>query len=104
MVSFGEQFQINTVMDLDKHSGGPVKEKQSKFTARIEKDGHDVEIAEVDFNMNQAEFDKEKPIKLYLRQSAFNKSHDIDERNTFLDITIKATKIDGLIQQRMSTI
>ena len=51
-------------MDLDKKSGCPVKEKLSKFTARIEIDGNAVEIAEVDFNMNLAEFDKEKLIKL----------------------------------------
>ena len=51
-------------MSISKKSGGPAKEKQSKFTARIKKDGNDVEIAEAEFDLNQADYDKEKAIQL----------------------------------------
>ena len=47
-------------MNLSKKSGTPAKEKMSKFGVRIDVDGHDIEIAEADFDMNQANFDEER--------------------------------------------
>ena len=81
-------------MDIDKVSRVPVTEKMCKFTARINQNGHDVEIADVDFDMSKADYGEEKRFKLHLRQSVFHSNLNIKEKNTYLDIAIKAYKVD----------
>ena len=48
---FDEKFQINTVLDVDKETMAPVKEKMSKMTVQLDKSHDGKEIAEVEFNM-----------------------------------------------------
>jgi len=42
--------------------------------------------------------------RLFLQPSEGNTDYDFDPENTYLDIGLKGTKADGLVQKRMSAI
>jgi len=45
-----------------------------------------------------------KPLRLYLKQSEANTSYPIDMKETYIDIGLKGSNEDGLVQKRMSAI
>lgn len=63
---FDEKFQINTVLELDKDTMMPAKEKTSKMTVQLDKTKGSTPIGEIEFNMADFEYGKYKYRTLYL--------------------------------------
>jgi hypothetical protein len=82
----------------------PSKEKSSKMTVCLDKSLGGTQIAEAEFNMADFFYGEYKEHKLTLKQCAENTTIDIDEPDTVLEIGLKGTKADGLVQKRMSAI
>ena len=101
---FDEKFQINTVLDLDKDTGMPTKEKSSKLTVCLDKKEGGLEIAEVNFDMTDYSYDKYNKMQLTLKQAEGNTVVPINPQECFIKIGLKATKKDGLVRDRMTAI
>ena len=101
---FDEKFQINTVLELDKETLLPLKEKLSKMTVCLDKSLGGKQIGEVEFNMADFNYGSYKAIRLQLNQCEGNADYNFDASETYIDIGLKGTKADGLVQKRMSAI
>lgn len=82
----------------------PVKEKLSKMTVCLDKSLGGKQIGECEFNMADFEYGKYKSLRLQLTQCEGNDEYNFDPSETYLDIGLKGTKADGLVQKRMSAI
>lgn len=82
----------------------PVKEKLSKMTVCLDKSLGGKQLGECEFNMADFEYGKYKSLRLQLTQSEGNDTYNFDPSETYLDIGLKGTKADGLVQKRMSAI
>ena len=103
---FDEKFQINTVLDLDKDTQMPCKEKLSKMTVQLDRSKGGTHIGEVEFDMGDFIYGEYKYRTLYLKKSDANDviTFDPDAEDTYLEIGLKGTRQDGLVQKRMSEI
>lgn len=45
-----------------------------------------------------------KPLRLFLKQCDVNTKYEIDPKETYIDIGLKGSNEDGLVQKRMSAI
>ena len=75
---FDEKFQINTVLELDKDTEMPAKEKSSKMTVCLDKSLGGTQLAEAEFNMADFFYGEYKEHKLVLKQCSENTVIDID--------------------------
>jgi len=91
-------------LELDQETEMPVKEKLSKMTVCLDKSLGGKQLGECEFNMADFEYGKYKSIRLQLTQSEGNDTYNFDPTETYLDIGLKGTKADGLVQKRMSAI
>lgn len=101
---FDEKFQINTVLDVKEDSMQPVKEKISKMTVALDKSRGGTVIGEVEFDMTDFDYGHYKYRTLYLNKVPENDVLDFDPETTYLEIGLKGTKQDGLVQKRMTEI
>lgn len=101
---FDEKFQINTVLDVKEDTLQPMKEKISKMTVQLDKSKGGTSLAQVEFDMTDFEFGQYKYRTLMLTKCADNNIIDFDEEQTYLEIGLKGTKQEGLVQKRMSEI
>ena len=101
---FDEKFQINTVLEL-KEDFTPAKPKMSKMTVQLDKSKGGTHIGEVEFDMTDFSFGEYKYRTLNLMKSKDNNGTiDFDPEETYLEIGLKGTKQDGLVQKRMTEI
>jgi hypothetical protein len=103
-VVFDEKFQINTVLDIDERTEMPIKEKISKLTVCLDKALGGKELATADVDMGNYSYGQYNLIKLNLKQCPGNTDYPIDPTQTILEIGLKGTRADGLVQKRMSAI
>ena len=82
----------------------PSKEKSSMMTVCLDKSLGGTHLAEVEFNMADFFYGDYKEQRLILKQCKDNDKIDIDEPDTYMEIGLKGTKADGLVQKRMSAI
>lgn len=82
----------------------PVKDKQSKMTISLGKSLGSKLLGEVEFNMVDFEYGQYKNLKLYFKKDESNEDYPFNEEETYVDIGLKGTKADGLVQRRMSAI
>ena len=101
---FDEKFQINTVLDVKEDTFEPVKEKISKMTVHLDKSKGGTALAEVEFDMTDFEYGSYKYRTLQLKMHADNNVLEFDPEQTYIEIGLKGTKQDGLVQKRMSEI
>ena len=82
----------------------PTKEKISKLTVCLDKSlgGHELGTAEVD--MGNYAYGQYNMIKLNLIQCPSNTEYPFESSETYLEIGLKGTRADGLVQKRMSAI
>jgi hypothetical protein len=99
---FDEKFQINTVLDLDQENGNPVGAKMSKMTVQLDKSRGGTHIGEVEFDMTDFTYGEYKYRTLKVKKSEANDILDFNPEVTVLEIGLKATRQDGLVQKRMS--
>lgn len=61
-------------------------------------------LAEADFDMSDFFYGEYKPVTLHLKQCEGNHLHYVDPNETFIEIGLKGSNEDGLVQKRMSAI
>lgn len=61
MAVFDEKFQINTVLELNKETGAPVKQKISKMSVQLDKSLGGTLLAEAEFDMSDFFIGEYKP-------------------------------------------
>ena len=102
---FDEKFQINTVLDIDKDTLEPKKGKISKMTVCLDKSIQGgMKIAEQEFDMAEFTYKEYKTMRLYLIQSEGNEDYPVNPEESYIDIGLRGTNEDGLVQKRMSAI
>jgi len=101
---FDEKFQINTVLELDEETQLPSKPKLSYMTVQLDRDNNSMPIGEIEFDMTDFKYGEYKFRTFKLVRSAANKDVDFDPEETYLEIGLKGTKQDGLVQKRMTEI
>lgn len=74
------------------------------MTVCLDKSLGGTQLAEVEFNMADFFYGDYKEQRLILKQHKDNDKIDIDEPDTYIEIGLKGTKADGLVQKRMSAI
>lgn len=82
----------------------PAKEKSSKMTVQLDKSRGGTPIAEIEFNMADFTYNEYKYRTLYLTKCDENNVLDFDPSETYLEIGLKGTRQDGLVQKRMTEI
>jgi hypothetical protein len=102
---FDEKFQINTVLDIDEETGRPARPKMSKMTVQLDKSKGSTPIGEVEFDMTDFTYGEYNYRKLQLvAHPENNGAIEFESGEAFLEIGLKGTKQDGLVQKRMSEI
>jgi hypothetical protein len=89
------------VLELDKDSLMPLKEKMSKMTVQLDKARGGTEIAEVTFNMTDFSYGEYKYATYSLKRLG---DFEVDESEAVLEVGLRGKKEDGLVQKRMSAI
>lgn len=82
----------------------PIKEKLSKMSVCLDKSLGGKQLGEVEFNMADFNYGSYKSLRLNLNQVKENTEYNFDSSETYIDIGLKGTKADGLVQKRMSAI
>ena len=82
----------------------PSKEKTSKLTVALNKENGYKELAEVEFDMADYKYGKYNGMRLFFEKCKDNNQYTFDPAESYIEIGIKGTKADGLVQQRMSAI
>lgn len=82
----------------------PCREKSSKMTVQLDKSKGGTHIGEVEFDMGDFEYGAYKYRTLKLNKVEANDIIDFDPEETYLEIGLKGTRQDGLVQKRMSEI
>ena len=59
-------------------------------------------LCEKEFNMADFFYNEYKPIRLYLEQCEANQNYPLDPEETYIDIGLKGTNEDGLVEKRMN--
>lgn len=102
---FDEKFQINTVLDINEDTGKPAKPKMSKMTVQLDKSKGGTPIGEVEFDMTDFTYGEYNYRKLELISHPDNNGViEFAAGEAYLEIGLKGTKQDGLVQKRMSEI
>ena len=101
---FDEKFQINTVLEVNSETYKPLKEKISKMTVHLDKSKGGTALAEIEFDMTDFEYGSYKYKTLTMTKHADNNVLDFEPEQTYIEIGLKGTKQDGLVQKRMSEI
>ena len=73
------------------------------MTVQLDKTLGGAQLAEADFDMSDFGHGEYKPMRLYLQQCEGNIDYPIDS-DTYIDIGLKGSNEDGLVQKRMSAI
>lgn len=82
----------------------PTKAKDSKLSICLDRNHGGREIAHTIFDMADFKYGKYNGQRLFLEQSESNTEWNFDQAKAYLEIGIKGTKQDGLVQQRMKVI
>ena len=83
----------------------PCKEKTSKMTVMLDKSMGGTHIGEVEFDMGDFEYGSYKYRTLNLKRSEQNvDAIEFEPEEAYLEIGLKGTRQDGLVQKRMSEI
>jgi hypothetical protein len=101
---FDEKFQINTVLEIDEKTEMPIKEKISKLTVCLDKSLGGTELGTAEVDMGNYSYGQYNLIKLNLEQCPSNTDYPFDPSETVLEVGLKGTRADGLVQKRMSAI
>ena len=89
---FDEKFQINTVLDLNKDTLMPCKEKGSKMTVQLDKSKGGTLIGEVEFDMADFNYGDYKYRTLNLKKHQDNNVIDFNEDETTIEVGLRGTK------------
>jgi hypothetical protein len=91
-------------LDIDEKTEMPIKEKISKLTVCLDKSLGGTELGTAEVDMGNYNYGQYNMIKLNLQQCPTNTDYPFDSSETFLEIGLKGTRADGLVQKRMSAI
>ena len=96
-----EKFQINTVMDVDKASGMPIREKMSKLILYRSGDNKK-QLGQVDLDLAGFRYNEMQKYQLELEVV-----DDLDgviktDSQCLVEVGLKGSKADGLVAQRMN--
>ena len=80
----------------------PTKEKISKLTVCLDKQLGGTELATAEVDMGNYSYGQYNMLKLQLKQCEGNTEYNFDPSETFLEVGLKGTRADGLVQKRMS--
>jgi hypothetical protein len=93
------------VLEVNEETGRAVKPKMSKMTVQLDKSKGGHPIGEVEFDMTDFTYGEYNYRKLELIRHPENIGIlDFEISETFLEIGLKGTKQDGLVQKRMTEI
>lgn len=82
----------------------PIKEKISKLTVCLDKSLGGTELGTAEVDMGNYSYGQYNVIKLNLEQCPSNTEYPFDPSETVLEVGLKGTRADGLVQKRMSAI
>jgi len=74
------------------------------MTVQLDKSLGGGALAESEFDMADFFYGEYKPVRVMLKQSEANTKYPIDPKGTYIDIGLKGSNEDGLVQKRMSAI
>ena len=101
---FDEKFLINTVLPLHAQTNMPTKTKDSRLSVCLDRSYGGKEIGHLIFDMADFKYGKYNGQRLFLEQSEQNNEWNFDPSKAYLEIGIKGTKSDGLVEKRMKVI
>lgn len=79
----------------------PTQEKISKLTVCLDKSLGGTELAWAEVDMSKYSYGQYNMMKLQLDQSTANTEYPVDPSETYLEIGLKGTRADGLVEKRM---
>lgn len=100
-VVYDQKFQINTILEIDEKTKMPTQEKISKLTVCLDKSLGGTELAWAEVDMSKYSYGQYNMMKLQLDQSTANTEYPVDPSETYLEIGLKGTRADGLVEKRM---
>lgn len=91
-------------MILDEETDMPNKEKISELTICLDKSSGNKEIVKAELDMTKYNYGKFNNMQLKLVDCFVNSELLADSQDCYLEIGLKGTKADGLVQKRMSEV
>ena len=82
----------------------PTKAKESRLAVCLDRTYGGMEIAHLIFDMADFKYGKYNGQRLFLEQTESNTEWNFNPAKAYLEIGIKGTKQDGLVEKRMKVI